>query len=62
MDSAHNRQICGHSSVTKRSQEWGVCKISMKKSFEGERFNVISITRGWVGVNFPEIKGYVTLE
>ena len=24
-----------------------------KKCYEGVRFNVISLTRGWVGVKFP---------
>ena len=32
------------------------------KRYEGVRFNVISITRGWVGVQFPGKKRYVTLE
>ena len=25
-----------------------------KKRYEGVMFNVISVTRGWVGVQFPE--------
>ena len=33
-----------------------------KTRYEGVRFNVISITRGWVGVQFPGKKRYVTLE
>ena len=33
-----------------------------KKRYEGVRFNVISVTRGWVGVNFPEKTCYATLE
>ena len=33
-----------------------------KKHYEGVRFNVISVTRGWVGVHFPGKKRYVTLE
>ena len=33
-----------------------------KKCYEGVRFNVISVTRGWVGVKFPGKKRYVTLE
>ena len=37
-------------------------KFSEKKRYEGVRFNVISVTRGWVGVQFPEKKRYVTLE
>ena len=40
---------------------WGV-KFSGKKRYEGVRFNVISITRGWVGVQFLGKKRYVTLE
>ena len=31
----------------------GVCFFE-KKSYEGVMFNVISVTRGWVGVQFPE--------
>ena len=27
-----------------------------KKRYEGVRFNVISVTRGWVGVQFPRQK------
>ena len=30
---------------------WGV-KFSGKKRYEGVRFNVISVTRGWMGVQF----------
>ena len=33
-----------------------------KKRYEGVRFNVISVTRGWMGVKFPGKKRYVTLE
>ena len=36
--------------------------IFPKKRYEGVMFNVISVTRGWVGVQFPEILRYVTLE
>ena len=36
--------------------------IFRKKRYEGVRFNVISVTRGWVGVQFPEKKRYITLE
>ena len=32
---------------------WGG-KIFRKKHNEGVMFNVISVTRGWVGVQFPE--------
>ena len=40
----------------------GGCKIFRKKCYKGVTFNVICITRGWVGVQFPEKKRYVTLE
>ena len=33
-----------------------------KKRCQGVRFNVICVTRGWVGVQFPQKKRYVTLE
>ena len=29
-------------------------QIFRKKRYEGVMFNVISVTRGWVGVQFPE--------
>ena len=32
------------------------------KRYEDVRFNVIGVMRGWVGVQFPEKKRYVTLE
>ena len=37
-------------------------QFSGKKHYEGVRFNVIGITRDWVGVQFPEKKRYVTVE
>ena len=40
----------------------GRCQLSRKKRYEGVRFNVISVTRGWAGVKFPGKKRYVTLE
>ena len=40
----------------------GGVDFSEKKRCEGVRFNVVSITRGWVGVQFPGKKHYVTLE
>ena len=42
----------------------GGVKFSRKKCYEGVRFNVISIMRGWVWVliKFPDKKRYVTLE
>ena len=33
-----------------------------KKRYEGVRFNIIIVMRGWVGVKFPGKKHYVTLE
>ena len=33
-----------------------------KKRYEGVRFNVISVTREWVGIQFSGKKRYVTLE
>ena len=32
------------------------CQISLKKHYEDVWFNVMSVTRGWVGVKFPEKK------
>ena len=32
----------------------GGCQISLKKYYEGVLFNIISVTRGSVGVEFPE--------
>ena len=34
----------------------GGLRFSGKKRYDGVRFNVISVTRGWVGVQFPEKK------
>ena len=46
-----------------RNADGGECvTFSKKKSYEGVRLNVISITRGWVGVKYPGKKRYVTLE
>ena len=33
---------------------YGGVKFSGKKRYEGVRFNVISVTMGWVRVKFPE--------
>ena len=40
----------------------GGVNFSEEKRYEGVRFNVISVTRGWVGVQIPGKKHYVTLE
>ena len=44
-----------------RNADGGV-NFSGKKHYEGVKCTIISVTRGWVGVQFPEIKRYVTLE
>ena len=36
----------------------GGCQISLKKALRRLRFKVISVTRGWVGVEFSEKKRY----
>ena len=40
----------------------GGVTLSGEKRYEGVRFNVISVTNGWVGVQFPGKKRCVTLE
>ena len=40
----------------------GCVKFPGGKRYESVQFNDISVTRGWVGVNFPQIKHYVTIE
>ena len=37
----------------------GGVRFSGKKRYEDARCNVIRVTRGWVGVQFPEKKRYV---
>ena len=37
-----------------RNADGGGVKFSRKKRYEGVRFNVISVTKRWVGVKFPE--------
>ena len=48
--------------VTLMGWEGGGVKFSGKKRYEGVKLNVISVTRGWVGVQFAGKKHYVTLE
>ena len=48
--------------VLRNADGGGGCQIFQKKRYECVRFNVIGVTRGWVGVQFPEKKRYVTLE
>ncbi len=46
--------ICGVIQVLRNAVGGGGgCQLSRKKRYEGIRFNVISVTRGWVGVKFP---------
>ena len=40
----------------------GGVSFPRKKRYEGVRYNVICVTRGWVGVKFPVKKCYVKLE
>ena len=40
--------------VLRNADGGGGCLIFWKKRYEGVMFNVISITRGWVGVQFQE--------
>ena len=39
-----------------------MCHIFRGKRYEGVGYNIISVARGWVGVQFPGKKRYVTLE
>ena len=45
-----------------RNADGGGQTFRKKKRYDGVRFNVFCVTRGWVGVQFPEKKCYVTLE
>ena len=48
--------------VTLTGCMWEVVKFSGNKRYKGVRCNIISVMRGWVGVQFPEKKRYVSLE
>ena len=48
--------------MLRNEYDGGESQIFWKKRYEGVRFNVISIMRGWMGVQFPEKKHYVTFE
>ena len=39
--------------VLRNADGVGGVRFSGKKRYEGVMFNVISVTRGWVGVQFP---------
>ena len=45
-----------------RNAIWGGGQLSRKKALQRCRFNVISVTRGWVGVKFTGKERYVILE
>ena len=45
-------RIGGRSRVRQRRRGWGV-KLSGNKRYKGVMFNVINVTRGWVGDRFP---------
>ena len=40
----------------------GGVQFSGEKRYEGVRFYVVSVMRGWVGVQIPGKKHYVTLD
>ena len=42
--------------VLRNADGGGGCQIFWKKRYEGVRFNVISITRGWVRVRFQTLR------
>ena len=48
--------------VLRNADGGGGVRFDGKKRYEGVKFNVICVTRGWVGVQFPHKKRYVTLE
>ena len=56
------RNLYGAIQVLRNAVGGGGVSFSGKKRYERVRFNVISVTRGWVGVKFPGKKHYVTLE
>ena len=53
---------CNNMNMLRNADGGGGVIFSGKKRYEGVRCNVISVTRGWVGVQFPEKKHYITLE
>ena len=57
-------QLRGHSTFKCYVTQMGVrgVRFSGKKRYEGVMFNVISVTRGWVGSNLQKKYRYVTLE
>ena len=54
-DTCFNEYLAiGTTQVLRNTDGGGGCLIFLKKRYEGVMFNVISVTRGWVGVQFPE--------
>ena len=45
--------LLGAIQVLRNADGGGGVRFSGKKRYEGVMFNVISVTRGWVGVQFP---------
>ena len=58
----HIKCIRGHSSVTQCNGGGGVRFPGKGVTNSGGWFNVISVTRGWVGVKFAGKMRYVTLQ
>ena len=46
--------LLGAIQVLRNTDGCGGCQIFRKKRYEGVMFNVISVTRGWVAVQFAE--------
>ena len=53
--------MLGDIQLLRNAEREGV-RFPEKKRYEDVCFNVISVTRGWVGVTFPEKKRYLTFE
>ena len=74
LENENNYTICNHGYcvINRNRSQWVIqvlCNavevvsyFSEKKQCEGVRLNVISVTRRWVGVNFPGKTRHVTLE
>ena len=51
---ATNRRLGPFKCYVTQTGVGGGCPIFRKKHYEGVMFNVISVTRGWVGAQFAE--------
>ena len=56
------RYTSGAIKVLHNADGGGGVQFYEKKRYEGVWFNVIGVTRGWVGVKIPGKMRYVTLE